>query len=70
METFFCDNCGAALQDRACKLICPKCHFYYSCSDYIYPPAAVESRLKEDHRANPDGQSPEPPKTQIADRRP
>jgi len=31
-----CPNCGAALDGRSCKLICPTpdCGYYLSCSDY------------------------------------
>ncbi len=31
-----CPNCGAALTDRSCKLICPTpgCGYFLSCSDY------------------------------------
>jgi hypothetical protein len=31
-----CPNCGAALTERSCKLLCPTpgCGYYLSCSDY------------------------------------
>jgi len=29
----YCVNCGTVLQSRKCKLICPKCGFYHSCSE-------------------------------------
>jgi hypothetical protein len=29
-----CPNCGARLQQSRCKLLCPRCHYYMSCSDY------------------------------------
>ena len=29
-----CPNCGATLEERRCKLLCPRCHYYMSCSDY------------------------------------
>lgn len=32
-----CDNCGARMIERGCKLVCPRCAYYYSCSDYLYP---------------------------------
>jgi len=37
-ETLYCDNCGSALRDRSCQLVCPKCHVFYSCSDFVYYP--------------------------------
>jgi hypothetical protein len=32
-----CPNCGAALADRSCKLVCPNpaCGYFLSCSDYL-----------------------------------
>jgi len=29
----YCDNCGTLLEGRRCKLVCPKCGFYHSCSE-------------------------------------
>jgi exosome complex RNA-binding protein Csl4 len=29
-----CPNCGARLHESRCKLLCPRCHYYMSCSDY------------------------------------
>ncbi len=29
-----CPNCGSKLQESRCKLLCPRCHYYMSCSDY------------------------------------
>ena len=29
-----CPNCSARLVDSRCKLVCPRCHYYMSCSDY------------------------------------
>jgi hypothetical protein len=29
----FCDNCGTRLFIRKCKLICPNCGFFHSCSE-------------------------------------
>jgi Zn finger protein HypA/HybF involved in hydrogenase expression len=30
----FCPNCSSQLQERKCKLICPACAYYLSCSDF------------------------------------
>ncbi|HSB74971.1 MAG TPA: hypothetical protein VLC12_04930 [Terriglobales bacterium] len=29
-----CPNCSAELQEVRCKLSCPRCGFFLSCSDY------------------------------------
>lgn len=29
-----CPNCSARLVENRCKLLCPRCHYYMSCSDY------------------------------------
>ncbi len=29
----FCVNCGVKLESLKCKLICPRCGFYHSCSE-------------------------------------
>jgi Zn finger protein HypA/HybF involved in hydrogenase expression len=30
----FCPSCSARLAQRSCKLICPTCGYYMSCSDF------------------------------------
>jgi hypothetical protein len=29
-----CPNCAARLVESRCRLLCPRCHYYMSCSDY------------------------------------
>jgi hypothetical protein len=29
----YCDNCGHRLEPFRCRLVCPKCGFYHSCSE-------------------------------------
>jgi hypothetical protein len=29
-----CANCGSAMEERKCKLICHGCCYFLSCSDY------------------------------------
>jgi hypothetical protein len=31
----YCPRCSARLASRSCKLICPGCGYYMSCSDFI-----------------------------------
>ena len=30
----FCPVCSLRLESRSCKLVCPQCGYYMSCSDY------------------------------------
>jgi hypothetical protein len=30
----FCPNCGTEMGDSRCKLKCPNCEFFLSCSDF------------------------------------
>jgi len=30
----FCPNCSRQLVDQQCKLKCPRCGYYLSCSDF------------------------------------
>jgi len=30
----WCPRCGEELHNRKCKLLCPRCHYFMSCSDF------------------------------------
>ena len=35
LASAYCPRCSARLAPRSCKLICPGCGYYMSCSDFI-----------------------------------
>jgi hypothetical protein len=30
----WCPRCGHELHNQKCKLLCPRCHYFMSCSDF------------------------------------
>ena len=30
----WCPRCGHELHNEKCKLVCPRCHYFMSCSDF------------------------------------
>jgi NADH pyrophosphatase NudC (nudix superfamily) len=30
----WCPQCGHELHNEKCKLLCPRCHYFMSCSDF------------------------------------
>lgn len=34
-ELLICPNCSSRLREFRCKLVCPGCPYYMSCSDYV-----------------------------------
>ena len=32
----FCPQCGHELFNEKCKLCCPRCHYFMSCSDFDF----------------------------------
>ncbi|MBI5397189.1 MAG: hypothetical protein HZA91_17975 [Verrucomicrobia bacterium] len=30
----YCPRCGHELENHKCKLTCPRCHYFMSCSDF------------------------------------
>jgi hypothetical protein len=30
----YCPRCGHELHNRKCRLTCPRCHYFMSCSDF------------------------------------
>jgi hypothetical protein len=35
LPSLYCPVCSARLTARSCKLMCTKCGYYMSCSDYV-----------------------------------
>lgn len=48
-ELIYCDNCGTIMNDKGCKLVCPKCHYFYSCSDFVYPQVGTEPDKRDEN---------------------
>jgi hypothetical protein len=43
--TYTCLNCSARLEGRSCKLRCPRCGYFESCSDLEpHPPLSADRR--------------------------
>ena len=34
LASAYCPHCSARLEQRSCKMICPTCGYYMSCSDF------------------------------------
>jgi hypothetical protein len=42
----FCLQCGHELINEKCKLRCPRCHYFMSCSDFDFANQADTNSLK------------------------
>ncbi len=52
----YCLRCGHELINEKCKLRCPRCHYFMSCSDFDFANRTRKSRwLRGLHASSPSG---------------